>query len=201
MSTIISSSAAAAAALSACMPGLHDIPTIAATCAISLHNNNSPAHALELVESCCGSADAISYFDCDCDCDYYCIAQGQSNTIGGLADCLSKAPSSGFISNAGIVQVWCNDASTDVDASDTPGGSITVSATSAVATKTSTEPPAPTTPTRKEEELEDKHEPTGRKGELDTIIPWDEAQGNSVGVTTAILLALMAFGGAVRPVP
>ncbi|KAL3455623.1 hypothetical protein BJX64DRAFT_294885 [Aspergillus heterothallicus] len=196
------SSAAAAAALSACMPGLHDTPTITTTCVISLHNNynnNSPAHALELVESCCGGADAISYSDCDC--DYYCIAQGQSDTVGSLANCLAKAPSSGFISNAGIVQVWCNDASTDVDASDTPGGSITVNATSAVATKTSTEPSASTTPTRKGEESEDKHEPTGTKGELETIISGGEAQGNSVGVTTAILLALMAFGGAVRPVP
>jgi hypothetical protein len=191
----MSSSAAAAAASLTCTPGLHKIPTMTATCVISVHinnndNNNSPVRALNLMESCCGTTDVVSYSDCDC--NYYCITQDQPDTVSGLADCLIKGSSSGLTAKAGIVQVWCNSANPDVNVSDTPGGSITISAS-----ETSTEPSI--TPTDKGEGLED--EPTGTKGELEAIMTGGEARGNSVSITTAILLALMAFGGAVRPVP
>jgi hypothetical protein len=163
---------------------------------INSDDNKSPTHALELMESCRGTDDVVSYSDCDCDC--YCIAQSQPDTVGGLADCLAKGSScSGISAKAVFVQAWSNDANVDPDASDNPGvTSIAISAS-----ETSSEPPVSATPTEKWVELEDGHEPTGTKGELETIIQGGKAQGNSVGITTAILLALMAFGGAVRPVP
>ncbi|KAL2786453.1 hypothetical protein BJX66DRAFT_312725 [Aspergillus keveii] len=198
MSTFALFSGAAAAALLNRTPGLCEISTTTSTpCVISIHinsdDNKSPTHDLELMESCRGTDDVVSYSDCDCDC--YCIAQSQPDTVGGLADCLAKGSScSGISAKGGIVQVWCNNVIADADVSDTPGGSITISAS-----ETSAEPPASTTPSEKGEELED--EPTETKGELETILNGGEAQGNSVTVTTAILLALMAFGGAVRPAP
>ncbi|KAL3439721.1 hypothetical protein BJX65DRAFT_315484 [Aspergillus insuetus] len=199
----LSAAAAAAAALSARTPALNEIPTTAATCIISVYinnnKNNSPVSALELVESCCGTADAVSYFDCD----YHITAQGQ--TVSSLADCLIKGSSSGSGSEAreGIVQVWCDNANEDVDTSAPPDGGMTISATIAVATDSSTEG-ASTTPTKEkrgEAELEEERL-IGTGAELETILKGGGlAQGNSVGVTTAILLVLMAFGGAVRPVP
>ncbi|KAJ0413183.1 hypothetical protein BJY00DRAFT_320044 [Aspergillus carlsbadensis] len=183
--------------LSSCTPTLQEVPTTAAACSISTHissSSSSPVRTLQVVEGCCcGTADAVAYSDGA----YSCITQSQ--TVGDVADCLLKGsrPGSDFGAKAGIGQILGN-AHADADASPTSGGSIPSRAI-AVATDASTEPS--TTPMAKRAKLE--CEPSGTKTGLKIGVNGGEAQGHSASfsVTTAILLALMVFGGAVRPVP
>ncbi|KAL4904790.1 hypothetical protein BDW74DRAFT_178365 [Aspergillus multicolor] len=185
-----------AESLAACAR-LYEIPTADAACAISIpinQINNGPS-TLQMMESCCGAAAVIPYSDCS----YYCLAQDQST--GDLAQCLIDAsPES--------AEVWCNvDVDVDVDGDDT------IVSSGADASQTSTSSEGPTTPTpmpakgKRDEESglseTETETGTGTETQLEKRTDVDELQSssNSVSITTAVLLALMVFGGAVRPVP
>ncbi|RDW63042.1 uncharacterized protein DSM5745_10153 [Aspergillus mulundensis] len=122
------------------------------------------------------------------DCDSYCLPQGQS--VGDLARCLVEG-------SAEPAQVRYN---VDVDAGATSINSLIISS-GASAAKTSSEGPSTPTamPATETGDVQSKFTEKEMETELETRMNGGEMQINSVSVTTAILLALMVFGGAVRP--
>ncbi|KAJ5777594.1 hypothetical protein N7520_000840 [Penicillium odoratum] len=102
-----------ASATSSCHAKLYDIPVHDAACAMPMESGYA-----SIMSSCCGEASVVEYDDCD----YYCLAQGQ--TVGTLAECLSKASEPG--------QFWCNtnaNATATATATATGTGVVTLSST------------------------------------------------------------------------
>ncbi|KAI1661822.1 hypothetical protein F4813DRAFT_174137 [Daldinia decipiens] len=65
---------------SSCGVQLYIIPVKDAACAVPATGNNT-----EIMGSCCGAADIVSYYD---GCGLYCLAAGQ--TVGSLSDCIRE---------------------------------------------------------------------------------------------------------------
>ncbi|KAL2851513.1 hypothetical protein BJY01DRAFT_245025 [Aspergillus pseudoustus] len=170
-----------------------DIPTTEPACAITPQNSTLYA----LMASCCGSASVLFFQE---DSSYSCLAQDQ--TVGELAACLSRGSEAGGGTEGkgeGQVQVWCNadDATASGSSSTAVGlGAATTQGKKTLGARgseteagTESEPePEPEVGTTKEE----RGESAGTNGV-------DER--TTISVVTALLLALVAFGGVVPPIP
>ncbi|KAL4807547.1 hypothetical protein BDV18DRAFT_158765 [Aspergillus unguis] len=155
------------------------IPTTAAACAMHIPRTiNSTYHHHALLSSCCGPASVTAHPD-DCS-SYYCLAQGQ--TISDLAEYLRESNERGE-----YLHVWC-DAEGDATGSGTAKEAVgfTVAGTGTG------------TGTRSESEPES---PGILAAALSITIGANGLEVQTVSVTTALLLLLMALGGVVRPVP
>ncbi|KAH8666483.1 hypothetical protein BX600DRAFT_497293 [Xylariales sp. PMI_506] len=84
-----------------CTSNLYELPIADAACAIPVGGNHT-----DIMTTCCGSADVVSYDDCG----LYCLAEGQS--VSDLTKCL-------FANGASYSVVFCNAANATASATGT----------------------------------------------------------------------------------